>query len=117
MGNSDRVSICRATPDREAVKQHSPGLPRSGAPWVTKPYTTLRRRRYTNGRRGNNTNDGSQFMKPRWGLYSLGGPVTQGALRDPGLCCETLSALKPPASRPWLHDPAPPGPRTCKRTY
>jgi len=32
-------------------------------------------------------------MKPFQGLGMTGGPVTQGALRDPGLCYPTPSAL------------------------
>jgi hypothetical protein len=69
-------------PYREAVAQQSPGS--RSAPWVDEPFNLQN----PNGVLQND------IVKPRWGFGHGDSFVTQGALRDPGLCCTTALRLR-----------------------
>src|SRR5436190_1709459 len=76
-GCCDRIAQHRSHSYREAVTDHSPGS--RSAPWVTRPTHRSYREAV------------AQVCRTLTGYGSRDALGTQGALRDPGLCCGTAS--------------------------
>ena len=63
------------------------------APWVTNP-TNIWQTPTGFHNTSSHLGLGAVFVKPRWGFRTRDSLSSQGALRDPGLCCGTPSEFK-----------------------